>query len=58
MVIKDSEDIEEAPAESLGSLLANEPGIDWRTRGNYGGATEEITFGNFAIGLNFSATYN
>ncbi|WP_084312290.1 TonB-dependent receptor plug domain-containing protein [Desulfobulbus elongatus] len=42
VVLKDAYDIEEAPATSLGALLANEPGIDWRTRGNYGGAAEEI----------------
>jgi len=42
VVVKDALDIAEAPAESLGALLANEPGIDWRTRGNYGGAAEEI----------------
>jgi len=42
VILKDALDISEAPAESLGALLANEPGIDWRTRGNYGGAAEEI----------------
>lgn len=42
VVVKDALDIAEAPAESLGALLANEPGLDWRTRGNYGGASEEI----------------
>lgn len=42
VVIKESGDIEAAPATSIGELLANEPGLDWRTRGNYGGAAEEI----------------
>jgi len=42
VVIKDSYDIEESPASSLGEVLANEPGLDWRTYGNYGGATETI----------------
>lgn len=42
VVIKDFIDIEESPALSVGELLANEPGLDWRTRGNYGGASEEI----------------
>lgn len=42
VVLKDALDIAEAPATSLGALLANEPGIDWRTRGGYGGAAEEI----------------
>lgn len=42
VVVKDALDIAEAPAESLGAFLANEPGLDWRTYGNYGGAPEEI----------------
>lgn len=42
VVIVDALDIAESPAQSVGELLANEPGIDWRTRGNYGGASEEI----------------
>ena len=42
VVIKDSIDIAESPAKSIGELLGNEPGIDWRTRGNYGGAAQEI----------------
>nr|WP_321465704.1 TonB-dependent receptor [uncultured Desulfobulbus sp.] len=42
VVIKESYDIEESPASSLGELLANEPGLDWRTYGNYGGAAEAI----------------
>lgn len=42
VIVKDSYDIDESPAQSVGELLANEPGVDWRTRGNYGGASEEI----------------
>ncbi|MDD2464601.1 MAG: TonB-dependent receptor [Desulfobulbus sp.] len=42
VLVKDSYDIEEAPASSLGEVLANEPGIDWRSYGNYGGAAETI----------------
>jgi len=42
VVIIDSMDIDEAAAQSLGELMANEPGIDWRSQGNYGGATQEI----------------
>lgn len=42
VVLKEAFDIEEAPASSLGEVLANEPGIDWRTYGNYGGASETI----------------
>jgi outer membrane cobalamin receptor len=40
MVIKDNEDIREAAADNLGELLASEPGIDWRTYGDYGGARQ------------------
>ena len=40
MVVKDAEDIQEAPADNLGQLLANETGIDWRTYGDYGGASQ------------------
>ncbi|MCP4624144.1 MAG: TonB-dependent receptor, partial [bacterium] len=42
VVIMDSVDIDEAPAQGLGELMANEPGIDWRSRGNYGGASQEV----------------
>jgi outer membrane cobalamin receptor len=42
VVVKDRYDIEETPASSLGEVLANEPGLDWRTYGNYGGAAETI----------------
>ncbi|MBC8433042.1 MAG: TonB-dependent receptor [Desulfobacterales bacterium] len=42
VIIKDSIDIEGAPATTLGELLASELGIDWRTRGDYGGAAQEI----------------
>ncbi|MCP3955457.1 MAG: TonB-dependent receptor [Desulfobacterales bacterium] len=42
VVVLDAIDIEESSVKSLGELLANEPGLDWRTRGNYGGAAEEI----------------
>jgi iron complex outermembrane receptor protein len=42
MILKNEKDIRESGARSVGELLSNEPGIDWRTRGNYGGAKEEI----------------
>lgn len=42
LVIRNALDLAESPIQSLGGLLANEPGIDWRTRGDYGGAAEEI----------------
>lgn len=42
VIIVDAMDIEESPAKTLGELLANDPGIDWRTRGDYGGAAQEI----------------
>lgn len=42
VVILNEMDIQESSAESLGELLANELGIDWRTYGNYGGAPQTI----------------
>ncbi|HOX15070.1 MAG TPA: TonB-dependent receptor [Smithellaceae bacterium] len=42
MVIMDQKDIQASGAKSVGELLANEPGIDWQTYGNYGGASQEI----------------
>ncbi len=42
VIVKDETDIKESAAQSVGELLANEPGIDWQTYGNYGGATQEI----------------
>ncbi len=38
----DSLDIEESTAVSFGELLANETGIDWRTYGDYGGASSTL----------------
>ncbi len=42
VIIIDDTAIRESPATSLGELLANELGMDWRTRGDYGGASQEI----------------
>lgn len=42
LIIIDEIDIQESTSESVGELLANNPGIDWRTRGDYGGASQEI----------------
>lgn len=44
VVIIDETDIETSAAKTIGELLANEPGIDLRTNGNYGGAIQEIHF--------------
>jgi len=41
-IIIGKEEIKDSGAKSLGELLANEPGIDWRTQGNYGAAVEAI----------------
>ena len=38
----DEKDIQMSGAKSIGELLANEPGIDWQTYGNYGGAPQEF----------------
>lgn len=42
VLLINEDDIDRSPAESLGDLLGNETGIDLRTRGDYGGATEEL----------------
>jgi outer membrane cobalamin receptor len=42
VILMDKTDIEESTAESLGELLGNELGIDWRTYGGFGGASEAI----------------
>jgi outer membrane cobalamin receptor len=42
VIIKDSFDIEQSPASGLGALLAGEPGVDWRSYGDYGGASQEL----------------
>ena len=42
VIIKDSQDIQASGAKTIGELLANEPGIDWQSYGNYGGAPQEI----------------
>ncbi len=42
VIVIDQTVIKESTAQSVGELLASEPGIDWRTRGNYGGATQTI----------------
>jgi len=40
LVVKDRMDIEASSANNLGQLLANETGIDWRSYGDYGGASQ------------------
>lgn len=42
VVLLDEISIQESSAGTLGELLANELGVDWRTLGNYGGAVEGI----------------
>jgi iron complex outermembrane receptor protein len=42
VILIDDLDIKESPATSVGDLLGAKTGIDWRTRGDYGGAAEEI----------------
>jgi len=44
VIIIDRAGIKESAATSVGELLANQPGIDWRTRGNYGGAAQTVQF--------------
>jgi len=42
VIIMDRKDIQASGARTIGELLANEPGIDWQTYGNYGGAAQEF----------------
>ena len=42
IILIDDLDIKESPATSVGDLLGCESGLDWRSRGNYGGAAEGI----------------
>ncbi|MGB5883358.1 MAG: TonB-dependent receptor [Desulfobulbales bacterium] len=42
VILYDQYDIEDVPAISIGELMANDPGIDWRTQGDSGGAAQTI----------------
>lgn len=42
LILIGSEEIAESPARDIGGLLSNEPGVDFRTYGNYGGAAQEF----------------
>ena len=42
VLLFDQKNIQASGAKSIGELLANEPGIDWQTFGNYGGARQEL----------------
>ncbi len=42
VIIFDQKNIQVSGAKSIGELLANEPGVDWQTFGNYGGARQEL----------------
>ncbi|HJX34726.1 MAG TPA: TonB-dependent receptor [Desulfatiglandales bacterium] len=42
VILLDKEDIGRSTASGFGDMLGNENGIDLRTRGDYGGATQEI----------------
>ncbi len=42
VIIIDKKDIQTSGAKSIGELLANEPGLDWQSYGNYAGASQEI----------------
>jgi outer membrane cobalamin receptor len=42
VTIMDEKDLQMSGAKSIGELLANEPGIDWQSYGNYGGAPQEF----------------
>jgi len=42
VILYDQYDILDLPAASVGELMANDPGIDWRTQGDSGGAAQTI----------------
>lgn len=42
VIILDALKIQDSPANGLGDLLGGETGIDWRTYGDYGGASQTI----------------
>jgi outer membrane cobalamin receptor len=42
VITVDDMDIEASPATSIGDFLGGELGVDWRTRGDYGGAAQEL----------------
>jgi len=42
VIIIDQEDMKTAPGNNIAEYLANEPGIDFRTFGDYGGSNQEI----------------
>jgi outer membrane cobalamin receptor len=42
VILYDQYDIQDAPAISIGEMMANDPGIDWRTQGDSGGAAQTI----------------
>jgi len=42
VILLDREDIAASPGNTVGQVLAGETGVDWRTHGDYGGASEEI----------------
>jgi outer membrane cobalamin receptor len=42
VILYDQYDIQDDPAISIGELMANDPGIDWRTQGDSGGAAQTV----------------
>jgi iron complex outermembrane receptor protein len=42
VLLYDDIDLEFSPATGIGEVLANDPGIDWRTQGDFGGAAQSI----------------
>jgi outer membrane cobalamin receptor len=42
VILYDQYDIVDDPALSIGELMANDPGIDWRTQGDSGGAAQTV----------------
>jgi len=42
IIFKDDIDIDASPSNGIGDFLGGELGLDWRTRGDFGGAAQEI----------------
>ena len=42
VILYDAYDMKFSPATGIGEVLANDPGLDWRTQGDFGGAAQAI----------------
>ena len=42
VIVYDEFDVKFFPATGIGEVLANDPGLDWRTQGDFGGAAQTV----------------